>query len=162
MLEKKLREFVDDAFVEGPDDGELFWVEAGAGGTEGIADVFWPYLGKLLPVELKVFDQGFFLRPSQYSFHRNCAKANVPSFVVAFTDVFGDKEYCILILRGDRAAQYRGKKNVELVDMILDDSSNGKIVRDCEGKHKYWSAFRSSLVSCFVNYRCKQEDFVDF
>jgi hypothetical protein len=134
ILEKDLRVFVKRCFEQNRDtDSTLFFVEAGKGGSEGFADVVWPYRKQMISIELKIFRDGFYLKPSQYRFHRDCAKMGIPSFVVGAMPSFGS----------DNAKEISTNKLIMIDGFYVDEFRNMDkkdfFFIDNEGaKGKYW------------------------
>lgn len=126
VLEKDLRDFLKRAFRENNWLNEhLFFVEAGKGGSDGNADVFWMRKGKIYPIELKVFKKGFYLRPSQWAFHRSCSEAECKSFVVAFVlDEKDTRKNRLMILDGGFIDAFRGYPQSLLLELENKNSDN--------------------------------------
>lgn len=126
ILERDLRVFVKNCFEKNSNVNEtLFFVEAGKGGSDGNADVFWARDGVIYPIELKIFKDGFYLRPAQYSFHRSCQKAKCKSFVVAI--VVDKKDFSknrLLILDGKAISDFRHMKQKQLLELSNKKSNN--------------------------------------
>lgn len=135
ILERDLRVFVKNGFEQNCNVNEtLFFVEAGKGGSEGMADVFWPYNKQLIPIELKVFRDGFFLRPSQYSFHRNCRMMQIPSFVVGAIPCDDPDDSKIIIIDGKYIDWFRDLSKKEFYDL------NNKEAKGC-----FWICCKSEF-----------------
>ena len=68
MKEKQLRKIVKDIFEAGSNSHlGLQWVEPSQGASVGMPDLYWPYKGQLIGIELKVWTGKVYLRPAQYA-----------------------------------------------------------------------------------------------
>lgn len=139
ILERDLRVFVKNSFEENSNASEtLFFVEAGKGGSEGMADVFWPYDKQLIPIELKIFRDGFFLRPSQYSFHRNCRIMQIPSFVVGAIPCDDPDDNKIIFIDGKYIDWFRDLSKEEFYSLDNKKSDNCFWILETNTKENYY------------------------
>ena len=106
MKEKQLRKIVKDIFEAGSNSHlGLQWVEPSQGSSVGMPDVYWPYRGQLIGVELKVFKDRMCLRPAQYAYHYNSWRDGIPSFVLAAC-VNCEGEYDVILFNGMEIRDY--------------------------------------------------------